>query len=123
MLQGKGRAKGKDIAVPLELMSVKPGQKKTGLLIGEQQAKLVRMAAQKPNDKKRDIEEWMRKTKGKRGEAEKDFNLTISSSPVDVDGRFLPTPVIEYKQPVHYYSGAPPICYVSSSSDLHESCM
>lgn len=105
MLQGKGRMKGQDIAVPIELMSVKPGQKKTGLLIGEQQAQLVRKAAQKPQDKRADIDSWLRKTEGKRKEVEKEFGLSISSTPVEVDGRFLPTPVIEYKHPQHYYSG------------------
>lgn len=91
--------------MPMELMKVKPGQKKTGLLIGEQQAKLVRMAAQKPFEKLKDIEQWMTKTEPKRREVENDFGLTISSSPVEVEGRFLPVPVIEYKQPQHYYSG------------------
>lgn len=97
--------KGQDIAVPIELMTVRAGQKKTGLLIGEQQAQLVRMSAQKPHEKKQDIESWMRKTQGKRAEVEREFGLTISSNPAEVDGRFLPTPVIEYKHPQYYYSG------------------
>lgn len=99
--------KGKDIAVPIELMSVVPGQKKTGLLIGDQQAKLVRLSAQKPDEKKKEIEQWMRKTEAKRKEVQNEFGLTISSTPVEVDGRFLPTPVIEYKHPQYYYSGKP----------------
>lgn len=97
--------KGKDIAVPIELMSVRSGQKKTGLLIGEQQANLVRRSAQKPQEKKQDIEAWMTKTRAHRAEVETDFGLTIGTTPVEVDGRFLPTPVIEYKHPQYYYSG------------------
>jgi hypothetical protein len=108
VVQGKGRQKGKDIAVPLELMSVKAGQKRQGLLIGEQQARLVRMSAQKPAEKRQDIEAWIKKTVEKRGEVERDFGLTVSENPVEIDGRFLPTPVIEYKEPKHYYSGAMP---------------
>ena len=45
LLQGKGKGKS-TIAVPMELLSLERGQKRRGLLIGDQQANLVRKAAQ-----------------------------------------------------------------------------
>jgi hypothetical protein len=51
-VQGKGRAKSV-IAVPMELLTIERGQKRRGLLIGDQQANLVKKAAQPPDTKRK----------------------------------------------------------------------
>jgi hypothetical protein len=103
-VQGKGR-KGAEIAVPMELLSIKRGQKKTGLLIGDQQAKLVKIAAQRPEDKRRDIGTWIQKSSKGMAKSAQSFGIAVDSKPAVVNGRLLPAPVIEYAQPSHYYAG------------------
>lgn len=103
-MQGRGR-KGSEIAVPMELLSIKRGQKRTGLLIGDQQAKLVKIAAQRPEDKRRDIGTWIQKSSKSMARSAQTFGIAIDQKPSAVNGRLLPAPVIEYKQPSHYYAG------------------
>ena len=89
----------------MELLTIKRGQKKTGLLIGDQQAKLVKIAAQRPEDKRRDIGTWIQKSSKGMANAAKTFGIQVEQKPSAVNARLLPAPVIEYKQPAHYYAG------------------
>jgi hypothetical protein len=89
----------------MELVTVVPAQKKRGMLEPDQQANLVRKAAQPPDRKKQDISDWMTKHKRTRDKVAKDFRLSIESSPLPATGRILPSPIIEYKTPQHYYAG------------------
>jgi eukaryotic translation initiation factor 2C len=104
-LQGRGRGPKDVIAVPMELLTIKRGQKRRGLLIGDQQANLVRKAAQRPDEKRQDISSWIGKASTMMGGVEKNFGLKVAKEPVTVDGRLLPAPVIEYGSPQHYYAG------------------
>lgn len=89
----------------MELLNIKRGQKKTGLLIGEQQAKLVKIAAQRPEDKRRDIGTWIQKSSKSMARSAETFGIAVDQKPAAVNGRLLPAPVIEYSQPSHYYAG------------------
>lgn len=91
--------------MPMELLTIKRGQKKAGLLIGDQQAKLVKIAAQRPEDKRRDIGTWIQKSSKGMGKSAQDFGLAVEQKPSAVNARLLPAPVIEYQQPGHYYAG------------------
>jgi eukaryotic translation initiation factor 2C len=104
VVQGRGR-KGSEIAIPMELLSIKRGQKKTGLLIGDQQARLVKIAAQRPEDKRKDIGTWIQKSSKGMAKSAQSFGITVDNKPSAVNGRLLPAPVIEYAQPSHYYAG------------------
>lgn len=105
-LQGKGRGKGAHkMAVPMELLQLEKGQKRRGLLIGDQQANLVRKAAQPPDVKRKDIADWMGKAANSFKSVQTAFNLQIDSQPAMVEGRLLPAPVIQYGHPKNYYAG------------------
>lgn len=93
------------MAVPMELLAIKRGQKRTGLLIGEQQAKLVKIAAQKPEQKRADIGTWIQKSSKSMTKSAQTFGIAVDQKPAAVNGRLLPAPVIEYSQPSHYYAG------------------
>ena len=89
----------------MELLTIKKGQKRTGLLIGEQQAKLVKIAAQRPEDKRRDISTWIQNNTTDMAKSAQSFKIAVDSKPSAVNARLLPAPVIEYQQPSHYYAG------------------
>jgi eukaryotic translation initiation factor 2C len=89
----------------MELLSIKRGQKRRGLLIGDQQAKLVKIAAQRPEDKRKDINSWTQKSTTMMAGVEKSFGIQVDKQPAVVNGRLLPAPVIEYRKPSHYYAG------------------
>lgn len=91
--------------MPMELLTIKRGQKRRGLLIGDQQANLVRRAAQRPEDKRNDIAAWVQKASTMMGNVEKGFGLKFDKQPATVQGRLLPAPVIQYGAPQHYYAG------------------
>lgn len=80
-VQGKGRNK-QTMAVPMELMTIERGQKRRGLLIGDQQANLVRKAAQPPDTKRRDIAEWV----GKASNSFKQVRIHVCSTRACVVG-------------------------------------
>lgn len=104
-MQGRGRGPKDTIAVPMELLTIKRGQKRRGLLIGDQQANLVRKAAQRPEDKRNDITAWVHKATTMMGKVEQGFGLKVEKTPATVPGRLLPAPVIQYGAPQHYYAG------------------
>jgi eukaryotic translation initiation factor 2C len=104
VVQGRGRQKS-TIAVPMELLTIERGQKRRGLLIGDQQANLVRKAAQPPDTKRRDIEEWMGKAAKNFSQVNQQFQLNLEKTPALVEGRLLPAPVIQYGSPKNYYAG------------------
>lgn len=91
--------------MPMELLTIKRGQKRRGLLIGDQQANLVRRAAQRPEDKRGDIGAWVQKASTMMATVEKGFGLKVDKQPATVQGRLLPAPVIQYGAPQHYYAG------------------
>jgi eukaryotic translation initiation factor 2C len=109
-LQAKGRKRPGEkraqvVAVPMEMLTIARGQKRRGLLIGDQQANLVRKAAQPPEQKRGDIATWMAKKVESFAQSKRDFGIDIDSQPVTVDGRLLPAPVLQYGQPKNYYAG------------------
>lgn len=104
-MQGRGRTPKEPVAVPMELLTIRRGQKRRGLLIGDQQATLVRRAAQRPDDKQADIGAWVGKSTTMMARTEKDFGLKVDKQPAKVQGRLLPAPVIQYGSPQHYYAG------------------
>lgn len=105
LVQGRGRTPKEPIAVPMELLTIKRGQKRRGLLIGDQQANLVRKAAQRPADKRDDIAAWVQKATTMMAQVERGFGLKVDKQPAQVTGRLLPAPVIQYGAPQHYYAG------------------
>jgi eukaryotic translation initiation factor 2C len=89
----------------MEMLTIARGQKRRGLLIGDQQANLVRKAAQPPEQKRGDIATWMTKKGDLFAQAKRNFGLSVSSEPVVCDGRLLPAPVLQYGEPKNYYAG------------------
>lgn len=103
-MQGRGR-RDSTIAVPMELLHIKKGQKRKGLLIGDQQANLVRYAAQKPNDKIRDISTWASGAQAPWASVIGKFGMAVDNKMKQVTGRVLPPPTIGYGVPANYFAG------------------
>ena len=67
---------------------------------------LIRIAAQRPEDKQRDITSWVNRSKTSMSKTAADFKVKVEAQPAVVDGRLLPAPVLEYGSPSHYYAGS-----------------
>jgi hypothetical protein len=89
----------------MELLTIERGQKRRGLLIGDQQANLVRKAAQHPTDKQKDISQWRERSEASWAMSKAQFGVDIAKEPVTANGRLLPAPVLQYAQPKNYYAG------------------
>ena len=93
------------MAVPMELLSIKRGQKRRGLLIGDQQANLVKHAAQKPAVKLEDIKKWNASSQEAWRPINTGFGIEVGTQLTTVKGRLLPSPVLEYGQNKCYSAG------------------
>jgi hypothetical protein len=89
----------------MELLQIERGQKRRGLLIGDQQANLVRKAAQPPSVKQQDIVQWMEKSGSAWSQSKTQFGVSVAKEPITANGRLLPAPVLQYAHPKNYYAG------------------
>lgn len=90
----------------MELLHVKRGQKRRGALLPDQQVSLIKIAAQRPADKRRDINTWVTRSRPSMTQTQTKFGVKMEQQPATVPGRLLPAPVLEYKKPSHYYAGS-----------------
>jgi eukaryotic translation initiation factor 2C len=89
----------------MELLKIQHGQKRRGAILPDQAVKLIRIAAQRPADKQRDINAWVEQSKPHMKKTARDFEVEVEQQPVTVPGRLLPAPVLEYGKPPHQYAG------------------
>lgn len=89
------------VAVPMELL-----QKRRGALLPDQQVALIKIAAQRPEDKRRDINNWVRESSPSMQKTAQEFKVQVENQPATVQGRLLPAPVLEYGKPSHHYAGS-----------------
>ncbi|MBW0462350.1 hypothetical protein O181_002065 [Austropuccinia psidii MF-1] len=89
--------KGKKTVYPMELCSIRPGQRYLMKLNGEQQAQALKFQTLKPDDRFREIMNARQNTMTREHEELlSEYGLKISREFVQAEARVLPPPTIEY---------------------------
>ena len=88
--------KKRNMLIPLELAEVKEGQRCIRNLTDDQIAKIIRSTAKKPHLKKESINNSTKDILGESKKLASDFGFELHTTPVQLKGRVLPTPVLIY---------------------------
>jgi eukaryotic translation initiation factor 2C len=86
----------RDIFIPIELLDVCPKQRRAKAMTPVQTSNMIRLAALKPGDRKRNAQSSIATASYNTDETCKSFGMSVNPALVKVSARVLPPPPLEY---------------------------